>query len=478
MRPTKGTIFWIALTALVVRKYDEISFLSSNFRLDGIDGNLRGKVSSSYDDDTSSSYDDDTSSSSSSSSSNIRNTRTCVDGTEATCELFPKLSSLEQEINDFMKAYPNTPGARFITLLREEIHGEDPSWERERIDACYKNRDLVKCVVGRKNYMAASEEQIKSQKVHLPFYQDKDGDEGTAYELFHFQDTDKMIDNLGTHYVCLALILAGSTVSGAVIEMGPFAGFSSKCIAYGLKATGGDAKPMLVYDKYEDIENYNRLIRTCPWMKEKYPDFTPEKADFLPLWKDTVQYVYPQATPVKGYFYPTTLYDGLELLNGNNVDLFVIDSAKSAKALHDHMGSITLQTGTVIALMDFGFASQEIFQIYGCFREFMFPVFTTFIEQNIWVVKKTFSLDQPSFRKCYKNISNEWDKALDVMNKQFIADHTFMAGLTSDEVVHEKFTYWVDRINSVAPSADNANANKMKGLFASLGSQPRDEVAT
>ena len=137
-------------------------------------------------------------------------------------------------------------------------------------------------------------------------------------------------------------------------------------------------------------------------------------------------------------------------------------NAVTAQALHDHMGSITLQTGTVIALMDLGFASQEIFQIYGYFREFMFPVFTTFIEQNIWVVKKTFSLDHPSFRKCYKNISNEWDKALDVMNKQFIADHTFMAGLTSDEVVHEKFTYWVDRINTVAPSADNGNAKKNK----------------
>lgn len=480
IRVSKGTFLLIVLTAFAVRKYDEI-FLASTmiglFPLQHMEyvgnvpvvasdsaPNLRGNGPNSSGIDSK----DNDASSINDSSLQIRNTRTCVEGTEATCELFPKFSSLEQDINDFMKAHPDTPGARFITLLREQIHGDDPSWERERIDACYKNRDLVKCVVGRKNYEAASEEEIKSQMVHLPFYEDKEGAEGTVYELFHFQDTDKTIDNLGTVFVCLALILAGSTVSsnGAVIEMGPFAGFSSKCVAYGLKATGGDPKPMLVYDKYQDRENYKRLIRVCPWMKERYPDFTPEKADFLPLWKDTVRYVYPQATPVQGYIYPSTLHDGLDLLNGNNVELFVIDSAKSFKDLHNHMGSITLPTGTVIALMDFGFAQDQIFQVYGCFREFMFPVFTTFIEQEVWVVKKAFSLDQPSFRKCYTNTSNEWDKALDVMNKQFVADHTFMAGLTSDEKVHEKFDYWVDKMNSNAPRTNHPKKEKHKAKFA------------
>ena len=64
--------------------------------------------------------------------------------------------------------------------------------------------------------------------------------------------------------MCLPFHLAGASVpqSGAIVELGPLAGFSSKCLATGIKSTGpGRKNSMIVYDSHNGVMNYNTLSK-------------------------------------------------------------------------------------------------------------------------------------------------------------------------------------------------------------------------
>ncbi len=323
----------------------------------------------------------------------------------------------------------NTPGAKFVKLLREYLHG-DPNWEMERLSACHKAKNVIKCFAGLKNY----NEDTPLNQIKMPFNEDVENPT-TAYEMNKFQDTDNNIASLGTHPTCLPFMLAGSTVSktGTIIELGPFAGFSSKCLAAGIKTTGAPREnSMFVYDSYNDMMNYRAISKSCPWVKNAYPDFTEDNTDFLQLWKDTVQFVYPKAEPKQMYASSKTLND--EVLGTNNLEVFVIDTAKHAIDLHNHMGNLTIPAGSVFFTNDFQFANDNILQFYSCFRNHMIPVFSSFIEQWAWVVTKSFKVNQPWVKKCYAQMAENEKEAREIMIKQATEDITFLtSGLTDDQ---------------------------------------------
>ncbi len=71
----------------------------------------------------------------------------CVSGEEAGCQTFPALQSAERDIDTFLKAHPNSVGARFVKLLQKHLHAE-PSWERDRLQSCepkVTNRNYSLC---------------------------------------------------------------------------------------------------------------------------------------------------------------------------------------------------------------------------------------------------------------------------------------------------------------------------------------------
>ena len=145
----------------------------------------------------------------------------------------------------------------------------------------------------------------------VPLYEDSKGSEGSVYEIYRFRDTNNRIANLGSYPACLPLILAGASVppSGVIIELGPFAGFSSKCVALGLKTTGPIRdNALLVYDTYRGKKNQRSMTSLKKWIGTEYPNFTEANSNFLQLWKDTVHYVYPKAEPRKGFITNKNLY--------------------------------------------------------------------------------------------------------------------------------------------------------------------------
>ncbi len=237
-------------------------------------------------------------------------------------------------------------------------------------------------------------------------------------------------------------MLAGTTVSetGAVVELGPFAGLTSKCVALGLKKAGSGSSPggrknaLYSYDTFEDMNNYKALSSYTPWIKTRYPEFTEDNNDFFPLWKDTVLYEYPTAVGRKGYASAKTLNN--DVLGGKDLEVLMIDSAKTGPQLHIQAGGIDVPAGSVLFTMDIENLRCQMLQVYGCLRSgFIVPVYASFGQEHwAWVVTKSFNVNLPWFKKCYHNIRKDISGAHEVFVQQIEKDVTFMAsGLTGDE---------------------------------------------
>lgn len=359
------------------------------------------------------------------------------------------LRSTYQDVEDFMNAHGDTPAARFVNLIREYLHGE-PHWERERIDACYKGRNLAKCLAGLRNYNAASEEEIKSEQLKIPFYENNK-EEGSVYDTYRYRNTTHILAMLGSHPACLPLVLAGASVpqSGVIVELGPFAGYSTKCVALGLKTTGAGRKNALkVYDTYSGEKNFRAITSYAPWVQRFYPKFTRQNPDFLQLVKDTVQYVYPEVELYKGWINSDALND--DTLGGNQLSVLMIDSAKSARDLHMQIGGLTIPVGTILVLMDFSQVRQQILQMFGCLRGNLIPVYASWgMEQWAWIVTKSFNINQPWVKECYDEVQNNTPEAMKVMTQQASEDILFLAGLSNNnETIHGHYDYWINRENN------------------------------
>jgi len=280
---------------------------------------------------------------------------------------------------------------------------------------------------------------------------------------------------LGTHTVCLPLLLATSTVteSGMVVELGPFAGLTSKCAAMGLRKASEPRENALVsYDTYEDTANFKAISSKSPWVKESYPDFTADNTDFFQIWKDTVQFEYPSAVGRKGYASKTTLND--EIIGDKNIEVLMIDSAKSGPALHEQAGGITIHAGSILFLMDVEKLRAQLLQVYGCLRSgFIVPVYASLGQEHwAWVVTKSFNVNQPWMKQCYANIAKDVPTAEAVLAKQSKADIEFVAsGLTGDEKrANEQFEYWINRVyESYEDLFSTSNRDGYWGKMARIG---------
>lgn len=194
------------------------------------------------------------------------------------------LSPLEQ-LNNFLRSYPETSAAKFVHLLRN-LHSPEPAAEALRINACHANNRTTLCVAGEHS-------QHEEHDTTMPL---SNGDPTfSVYRMLHFRDTDKKIANLATQVACLPLYLAGAAVveDAIMVELGPFAGLSSLCIVAGLRvAAHGVAGPHTyrAYDTFTGAENYHSIVARAGWVKKRYPVFSAENSSFLELWKDTVYY--------------------------------------------------------------------------------------------------------------------------------------------------------------------------------------------
>jgi hypothetical protein len=374
-----------------------------------------------------------------------------------------------QTMTTFLQKYPDSTGARFIHFLQAELYGR-PEWEPHRQSFC--ERTLPLCIGGyhnsnTKNSLSSSNRFSTSLERIFSYFNDRENDtflplllpptdSTTVHRVRHFRDTEHVIVNLGTNKACLPLMLAAASIDfekGMVVELGPFAGFSSKCAAYGILAARQnathqkeDTTPRLVsFDTFEGKVNYDALARKVPWVKEMYPGFTKEHSNFVQLWKDTVQDVYPQAKAISGHINDTIIKDEISKLSQLKPEVFIVDTVKTSKLLHEHLGGLTIRAGTILFLMDFQRSKDLVQQVYGCIRpQYLLPVYISWNNEHMaFVVTQTFTVNDPDIFQCYQKLAKVDFRTTPyhthVMKARLKQDLVFLSGLTTDAETHEQF---------------------------------------
>jgi len=136
----------------------------------------------------------------------------------------------------------------------------------DRIQVCHAENNTAICIAGFQGNGQLHDEK----KVVMPLA--KAGDpKFSVYSMLRYRDTDKKIASLATQAACLPLFLAGSSVSSdqIVVELGPFAGLSSKCIVSGMLLSSGGIRKhaYLAYDTFEGRDNYRSIVKRARWVK-------------------------------------------------------------------------------------------------------------------------------------------------------------------------------------------------------------------
>lgn len=390
-----------------------------------------------------------------------------------------------QTMQTFLEEYPNSAGTLFIRLLQTQLHGH-PEWEPHRQSFC--ERTLPLCIGGYHNsndkIPSSATTTASSNKNNINtksrtsldrifnYYSNRERDtylpllpqtaNTSVYRIRNFRDTEHGIVNLGTNKACLPLMLAGASIDvdkGMVVELGPFAGFSSKCAAYGILAAlqnttfpdnaSYSSSRLLSFDTFEGEVNYNSLNRKGPWIRELYPAFSSDNSSFVQLWADTVQDVYPQAKAIPGYINVEVVNDDtiqkLAGSSGLSPEILIVDTVKTSKLLHEHLGGLTIHAGTVLFLMDFQRSTDLVQQIYGCFRpNYLLPVYISWNNEHVaFVVTKSFTVNDPGIFECYQKLAKVDFQTTayhtHVMKARLKQDLVFLSGLTTDAEIHERF---------------------------------------
>lgn len=346
----------------------------------------------------------------------------------------PSFRPLEQ-LELFLEENKDTPGARFVGLLREHLHVRDGA-EAERIVACKRNANLPLCYGGWKNYVkAGGNKAADPKKTRLVLYEDDE--EESAYTIDRYKNSKHNIPSLGTSTACLPLMLAGYSASqdtsNLVLELGPFAGLSSKCIAMGMRKNNHNHSPFYIYDTFEGTPNYKAITNRAGWLRKEHPEFNKEHPNFQFLWEEAVKPVYPEAKPVAGWIDKNSLNP--QKLGGNNhqVSLISIDSAKDGKQLMDQTAGLeSFKKGTIIFLMDYEYVTETVKQTYGCLREHhILPVYASWqMEHWAFVVTEDFSLQDAWLGKCFASIAADLDNSISRMEAFLDADLAYLEGLS------------------------------------------------
>lgn len=353
-----------------------------------------------------------------------------------------------KQLETFLEQYPDSPGALFVHLLRQHLHLTSRS-EAERLLSCRKNTNLPLCFGGWRSYNAAQEAVGKKNNVDMEKQtqlvalsdDENDASRQTVYSIRRYEDNHHVIPNLGTQTACLPLMLAGyaatkSTINSTVVELGPFAGLSSKCILTGMSKNGVREGAYTAFDTFEGKANYNAISRSAQWLSksdDEHPQFDRKHTDFLWLWERAVKSVYPSARGSKGWINAESLNP--TTLQHQQVNMISIDSAKSAQQLLSQLEGLgTIQAGTILFLMDFEFVSQQIKQVYACLRqEHLLPVYASLtMEHWAWVVRHPLKLDDNELGNCYRSVKSDLSSHLERMETMIRQDIAFLGSMSED----------------------------------------------
>lgn len=367
-------------------------------------------------------------------------------------------SSVVHPFRQWLRDNAHTPGAKFVSLLHQHIHYRYGA-EGERLQGCHdKNYPL--CFAGHQSYQQALQKAPTDKRdslvylertTHLPLLPEEEN--LSVWQIRRYGKTLnkklRMIHNLGTEPSCLALLLAGASVqNGVMVELGTYAGLSSRCLAFGLNAsvaaaTAHHQKPepesYHAFDVFgHDQSNFDKISRNMPWIYQIQPDFGVNSS-YQWMWRMAIHDVYPTAVAHEGFINATTLYP--RLWHKRPIDVLSVDSAKSWSAFRDQTAGIQrpymLKKGALLILMDFVTIDTQIKLLYtGCLRQYLQPVYSAYCRGEQWIFVATQSFSLGMVGACMEDYLGDDDTKAEPegyqyheMLEQAKADVDFMDGL-------------------------------------------------
>jgi hypothetical protein len=342
-----------------------------------------------------------------------------------------------KELNDFVNQNPLTPAAILVQLLRQYLH-TSPSAEVQRRKACVRHSNDKMCFGGHAYYS-----QHPDHTAHeIPIVLWEDDPQMNIFNLTHYPN-GREHSGLGTNMACIPLTLAGFAATqdpkNVVVELGPFLGLSSKCIAVGMRKNGVKDNTLFVYDTFSGLMNFRAIQRMHPWLKDEHPEYTQQNDNFHFLWEYGVKPTYPKAISRQGFISKEALNP--EALGHRPVALISIDSAKSNQHLQQQLAGLgPLTKGSILMMMDFEFVREHIILFYACLREnYVLPVYLSWnMEHWMWIVTDDVDLADQVHYQCYNEYKSNENGRSHVVDLA-MRDLLMLSGLTDDDTVIEAF---------------------------------------
>lgn len=309
------------------------------------------------------------------------------------------------ELEAWLKKNSETPGARFVHLLRSTLHYA-PGAEASRINSCkYDNPNKALCFGGGRNYEKTENEtrnyEVAENLTRVPMKEDS----LSVWQLRRFHDNNHLIHRLDTDAVCLPLLLAGASVQGVAVELGTFVGLSSRCIGMGLSSTDM-TNAFYAFDTFTNVANYNSITSAMPWVKEYNPDYGPSSS-FKWLWEMTMEDAYPTANAFEGFINADTVNPAV--WGDRPISLLSVDSVKTLEHWRAQFAGLQpnfLERGAIFCLMDFTFTAQPLF-VYACLRDYLQPVYTSWCVGEHWIFIVTETIPSNRLYTCLKELPRE-----------------------------------------------------------------------
>ena len=377
-----------------------------------------------------------------------------------------KENRLQSDLDKWLQMNSNTPASRFVKLLRVHLHAQQDS-EASRIKSCCKrvtslNRcadifsklgDMeTKAAVSTKNRawcLGGTQNYLHAQKLHQDAASDEleiytripfiNRDDFTVWNLRRYQN-EKKISNLGTDAVCLPLILAAASIQdfGVAVELGPFLGFSSRCLGIGLNTTG-QTHSFFAFDTFDGKGNYNFIARSSPWVQQYNQSFTPQNSNFFWLWDMVMKDVYPTAQANVGRINAANV--NAQHWNNQTIAFLGIDSIKDWRGWKIQLEGLQplLSKGAIFAAMDFILSDQPLIY-YGCLRSFLQPVYSSLCAGEHWIFIVLQDIYQTDIQKCMSELvsfssteSFPSTESVDTMMQRLKQDLLFLRNLNSSK---------------------------------------------
>lgn len=336
-----------------------------------------------------------------------------------------------------MNNNPDTPAALLVPLLRRYLH-TSPTAELERVRACSRHRNDKLCFGGHAYY----NKNRKAPEEEIPVVLWEDDPLMNMYNLTRYPSGGKH-GGLATSAACIPLILAGYAASvhpnNVVVELGPFLGLSTKCIATGMRKNGIKDNTLFVYDTFSGAMNFKAVQKMNPWLQDEHPEYTPQNDNFHFLWEYGVKPTYPTVISRQGLIGKENLSP--EALGNRPVALISIDSAKSNNHLQTQLAGLgPLTKGSIVMMMDFDYIREHIVLFFACLREhYVLPVYVSWnLEHWMWIVIDDVDLADPKHYQCCDEYATTKDRQSHVLELAQ-QDLLMLSGLTDNATVVDAF---------------------------------------